>query len=989
MLEIRRGTASRSYENIFFREFARNLKDFFDKHSLDGLLIANSACQVSPNLQIDSLLVTENTICLIDFKNFGGEITIPQGEENFQSEKWLNEEGKMIKGGSHINPYAQLNWQKKTFIWAFHNSNIRPFIRSNKDILNPGHTKKIVCFQKPINLKGSIPGKYEIDFFITDSKRYLETIKDILDVGGEQIKLSQQSFNVFKNFFIAEDFDLTEEYDKSETAALPQSPPLADLDDDGLYPDQKSALKEITEFIKSDTKIFILQGSSFSGKSYMLPFIEDVGFHNGITQIKFFVSSSRVAYNLLDVSDKFESLYSYIYGGNQQEDIDKEVENEDGNQLNLKITPLKKNDDDDKVLYIVEESQLVSDSCYESIDLRYGSGKLLQDFIEFSDLTNSNRKIVFVGDHFQLPMGKSEKGALSPDYFDNKYQLQVNSFLLDDKEDVPPIVKQALIPINGIRGEVYNQLVLDNLTAIKKDNIKAIIHEKIEAKSDFHILAYLNEKVQEINLWIKKSILKNGENLAKQDLVIINNNFKIEYENNPFSEPKKVFNGQFGTIANVSNEVISESAILKGKSEITITFRELEIELNISSQRKRITILSLENYRLSKKGELSEDEIIALKIILNKKIKEQLENNPFECSDIRERLVHSKEYKDLSAKIATLNNRLERDERVKTELEKKKQQLRKLTNLAKKEHRQHIEDELLNDTSSKYYKYKNSAHLRFGWALTVHKSRFYKWDEVLLNMSQGKDRGKTNKEYFRWIYTGLTRAKKSVKLINYEPITPLYNIKFKDTHDSSKTNKEIYFIAKAETADSSTLQTGKFNFPTSITLQIYQFIYARLESKNIEIKSIKHPNYQEIYELKGNDGQTAKVSIYYNAKGQVKLPTIQKVTPPQFKDDVLKALTNDIEISNFDFIAVHWRKLIYKEIYSLLKHEGYHIAHIVQTDYKDEIKIVKSKFRLIVDMWYDGDGFFTSVICTYRNNDQIWDDYKEMLNKLRGESDVI
>ena len=44
MLEIRKGTAAKNYENTFFREFAENLKNLFDKYSLDGLLIANSEC---------------------------------------------------------------------------------------------------------------------------------------------------------------------------------------------------------------------------------------------------------------------------------------------------------------------------------------------------------------------------------------------------------------------------------------------------------------------------------------------------------------------------------------------------------------------------------------------------------------------------------------------------------------------------------------------------------------------------------------------------------------------------------------------------------------------------------------------------------------------------------------------------------------------------------------------------------------------------------
>lgn len=988
MLEIRRGTAIRSYENVFFRDFAKNLEKLFERYSMDGLLIANSMCEASANLQIDCLLITENTICLIDLKNFGGDIIIPKADQNFADGQWVTEKGERIKGGSHINPYKQLFQQKKAFTWVFHNSSIKTSITSNNDELNPSHVKKIVCFQKSINLQGSVPGRDELDFFITDSERYLETIKDILDVEDKEVKLSQKSFEAFKEIFRAEPFCLAEKYSNPEIVKSTST----NLNYDELYPDQKSALQEITEFIKSDKdKIFILQGTSLSGKSYLLPFIEDIGFNNEITQIEFFASSSRVASNLLSDSNiKFNSIYSYIYGGGIQEeeseDVDTDISDEDEDRLNLEIVPLKKNDDEDRAVFIVDEAQLVSDNYHQSIDLRFGSGKLLKDFIEFSDLNNSYRKIIFVGDSFQLSMGKTEESALNPAHFDEKYKLPTKAFQLVDKVETSSIVKQALIPVNGIRSNAYNRLAFnmsDKFTTITKDKVLSIVEEKIQHNTSFHLLSYSNFDVQKINLWIKSSIIKNGNDLAPKDLVIINNNFKIEDKENPFSEPKKVFNGQFGTVSKVSSDVVSEIVTPKGKQPVAINFREVDIALNETGH--NATILSLENYRLSEKGELSEDEIIALKIILNREIGEQINRNPFEKSETQEQLIYSKEYKDLSSDINELEIRLQNGDRVKTKKEKRERQLRKLINSAKKKHRKGIEKELFKDTSSKFYKYKNSAHLRFGWALTVHKSMSYKWDEVLFNVDQGENRGKTNEGYFKWIYTGITRAKEKIQLINYKPITSLLKIEFKDSSTGSKTDKKIYFVADKDAKIDlfSTSQIKRFNFPdeetTSILLQLYQLVKKKLEQKGINIKSINHPNYQEIYELEGNNEQMAKVSIYYNKKGHIKVPTLMKAEPKQFGAKVIEALTSDIGVVDFDFIGDDWRKRTYTEIYSSLKGDKYQIDHIIQAPYKDTIKISKNNSSLTVDMYYDGDGFFTSIIATHYDDKQIWDCFQSIL----------
>jgi len=77
MLEIRRGSAVRTYENTFFREFAKNLARFFEETNIDGVLIGNPICIADSRLQIDALLITENVVCIIDFKNYKGEVILP------------------------------------------------------------------------------------------------------------------------------------------------------------------------------------------------------------------------------------------------------------------------------------------------------------------------------------------------------------------------------------------------------------------------------------------------------------------------------------------------------------------------------------------------------------------------------------------------------------------------------------------------------------------------------------------------------------------------------------------------------------------------------------------------------------------------------------------------------------------------------------------------------------------------------------------------
>ena len=944
MLEIRKGTASKNYENTFFREFAENLKNLFDKYSLDGILIANSECETEKRLQIDALLVTKNAVCIIDFKNFNGIITLPKNAKSeFEFGRWTNQKGDIIKGGSSINPFVQLKNQKEKFIRVF-DKNIKNRLPST-DLFNPFHTVRAVCFQKEIELIGSIPSKEELNFFIIDKSNYLEKIRDIIDITDKEVSLSNESFNLFKEVFKADKFDLNEMYE--ETVNYDEY--STELDFDNLYSDQKSALKEITSFIKSEEEqIFILQGTSLSGKTHLIPFIQDIAFNNNISEVKLFASSARIANNLLKDSNlEFNSMYSQIYGGTSQDEDNIELDDNDKETIDLEIVPLKKCDDVEETIFIIDESHLVSDNYYQSIDLRFGSGKLLQDFILFSDLKKTKRKLIFVGDSFQLSIGKKEESALNPAYLEERYECKTRAFQLIDKEIKSEIVKQALSTVNCIRQERFNNLsfkIGESFKKLKKEDLLSTISNSLKNNSNAHILSFSNYDAQEINFWIKKSILKNGTDLSENDLMIFSNNIRVEDENDPFAEPKKIYNGQFGTVTSVSEPII------KNNLKTTLTFREVNIKLQDSGH--NLKFFSFENFRLSDKGELSKDETISYKILLNQLAEKELEN-------FKSGKLHS------DNELTDLLKKLENGERVKTKVNRKIQKL------------------LSNMTSSEFYKYKNSAQLRFGWALTVHKAMSYKWDEVFFNVETGG--GKTNETYFRWIYTGLIRATHKVNLINYESINPFMKMDIKPSKIIHKNDKKLFFVSDL-TADLSVSNKDiaqKFNFPneeiTSSLLQLQQFVNSKLEQKKLKINAINHPNYQELYEVKGSDGEIATISIYYNKKGQFKSPTLMKSEPKEFGDEVLEVLNTDNSIKNFEFIKDDWRKSAYKDLKIALNSNDMDFSFIIQTPYKDTIKVKSLEHSLIVDMYYDGDGFYSTVSASYYNEPKIWEQFQTIL----------
>jgi hypothetical protein len=533
---------------------------------------------------------------------------------------------------------------------------------------------------------------------------------------------------------------------------------------------------------------------------------------------------------------------------------------------------------------------------------------------------------------------------------------------------------------NGIRKQRFNNLKLEfsaNLQEVEKEDSLQFIKQYLN--DNFKILVYSNTDAQKVNLWIKRTILHNGEDIAKNDLIVFNNNISIENKEDPFMQPQKIFNGEFATVTKVDNNIITKTITPKGKNSIKLNFREVEIRLENG---QLATILSFENFRLNSKNELSDEEIVAYQILLNQCIKEEEKKLSFEKSSFFNDLKNNKEYKQLKNEIDELSKQLENGEKVKTKKDEKERNLRKIEKKAEKNYKNFIQQKLYKDTSSKYYKYKNSAWIKFGWALTVHKAISYKFDDVLINADQGKNRGITNENYFRWLYTAITRANKKVTLINYREISPFFIVKNKKNFKISNINKkDFYYIASNDVNIQDNEITNKYSFPDEkyFLIDFYKFITSKIQNK-ITISEIEHKSWQEVYHFQNQDKQ-AIVQFYYNGKNQFKKPQFISYNNDTFKKSVEDLLLNDKSLENFDFVSSAMKD-IYINMQNILSKKNIYISYIISKPYKDEIKFFNDKESIISEFTYNGDGFFTKIELFYMQENNLINILKEILEDL-------
>lgn len=973
MLEVRKNTYSKNYENTFFREFARHLHKSFGDNGRSGLLIGSPFCEVDERLQIDALLITDQVVCIIDFKNFSGKINLPN-ERNFEMGIWTNATGDQIKGGSSINPFIQLKNQKRRFSEVY-NKHIQKDLKTD-DKFNPNHTVRIICFQEETELNGRIPSNEALNFFILDKITFLEGLLDIIDVSDKDVNISPNSYDVFKKVFRADKFKFDDKplEDKLKVFANKS----VTLDFKKLYADQHSALTEIKTFLESpEQQIFVLQGTANSGKSYLIPFIQELAYNLGIQETEVFASSSRVAHNLLTIAglERVNSIYSYIYGGQkdskQEDEQDNERENKEeidetnnSEELQVEEIPLKNCDNADNALFIVDESQLVSDSFNQSIDLIFGTGYLLKDFLSFTNSTNTKRKIIFIGDPFQLQLGKTDESPLNHLYLEEAYKLKTNIYQLLDKPDFSVINKEALFCVDKIRTKYFNslQFIADNsFCFLQKEDVTKAVSDIIHNKIECHILCFSNEKSQEVNYWIKNSIIKNGNDIANGDLVLFNNNIETAKVNDPFAKPKRIYNGQFATVDSAMSEAyLQETKNIKG--ELTsLEFREINITLRETGD--KIKVLSLENYRLNPKAELSKNELVLFKIILNRELDNAKKNNPFERTAEYLEIQKSEKYLLLDADIKDLKLKLESGEKVKTKLEEKVREQKRLFRSASKKHRSNIESTLRKDPSTEYYKFKNSALLRFGWAMTVHKSMSYKWQEVIFNVEKA---GITNENHFRWLYTGISRARRKISLINYKPISPYDKTEFVDNNSEIKT-KEFLFIS-----DSLDTIIAKN--------ELLDVIKQKLNNEYV-INPIDIPGWNVRVNF-SNGSKDSILDFGFNGKNQFKFPLYIK-GDKDFASLIQEQIKQNFGNYSFESITDEWRKKEYQELSKQTLKYGIKINQLIQTKFKDRVKFIGDESELDIEIDYNGDGAFSKITAKHYSNHALWEKLQEAILTIK------
>lgn len=858
-VNVRCGIADKSHENEFFRYFARAVKAFFEKKGIDALLIGMPKCLVNRDLQIDALLVTDSKMIIIDFKDYSGELTLPD-EQDFRRGRWETLTGIQVKGGSSPNPFYQTGLQRKRLAKI-----LETFCR-NLSKFNPRHITTMVCFQGKMDVFGTIPGQYKPCFFIADRENFLEKLYDIVSVDDEPAGLLGKRFLDYFNdrVFKSEEYDLT--VTPESLGVLPES----------TAPVEKSTIDEtikdrVAAFFASDIPVLTITGTIGSGKAAISSKIREAALDAGFSSARVFALSNRVRRNLLGSLDEVESLYSAIF------DFSSTKVAEDGSKL-VPLAELEEPrafDDLDgatpayeepaKTAFIVYESQMVTDSMRVGEAIQFGSGKLLSDLLEHLGIGEdklSGNKVVFVGDKFQLGFGSWSESCLNPEYYHG--HISMSSIELPDTKTPTGIQQVCLDIANAIRIGRFSHLVItanDQLAICGQNDEAKLLRESERDWRSHKVLSYTNSQACGLNGYIKKRIKQYGSRCSVGDVIIFENEILAYPSSSNTSseegsvcqfvspEPTRIPNGTFGTIIRLGNETSIDVDVNGSDVPIRLTLVEADVRLSVDGFDETLEIRFIKELLESEDSKLSAMEDIALRIHVEKLFREALAREPFEKSNYYREMIDSGDFVKTKEGVY----RDPKDKRRRTSYEEK--------------HRREVQRKSLT-RGTEYYLWSNAAQVKYGWCMTVHKAMSYKWDTV--TFSTRIDGGRRNENYFRFLYTGISRAKEHINLVRWEPVSPFEKTEFGASSQAAPAaGNNVIFRATGDDIVSEILAA-----------------VGTLESDGFKMSSSKLAQYQVICEIE-KDTATAKVVFYYNKKGEVTkltLSTGDKELFANFKD---------------------------------------------------------------------------------------------------------
>lgn len=359
-----------------------------------------------------------------------------------------------------------------------------------------------------------------------------------------------------------------------------------------LTASQQKLVAVLEDFLHNNSDhVFILKGYVGTGKELILQGV--VRYLNTIHRsLSLSAPTAKAGFWLDKIVGNYKTrIHSTIHSMIYRFDQKKEALNNNPLNKSRCVFRLRTNEDSLDHVYLISESSILSDVKPNGEYLQYGSGKLLQDLMEYIHPNKKlcSRKVIFIGDDTQLPpVTLKASPALTEKYFKDLYgeEFSVRVFQLTDvvvSQLKNLIVKNAIQIRQELERNRYTRLTLESDTSTmipleEEDLVAKYLDAFKNAKDDKPIiLVSKNEFSKRYNSLIRKSLFSDKITVQPGDWIMFTENRMIDHY--------RVFNGGFAKILKVMH---CEQTSVKSKDGTrNLRLRHVELEF-INEQGEKV-----------------------------------------------------------------------------------------------------------------------------------------------------------------------------------------------------------------------------------------------------------------------------------------------------------------------------------------------------------------------------------------------------------------
>lgn len=849
---------------------------------------------------VDALVIKPHAIVVIDFKDYGGEISFSENGNWYAG-------NVTVKGGGTINPYQQIRNNRFTLLNYLQDKVV---FQSEPQL---GHIAGLCLFHQDIGFdEKQLSANISRWFHVADIAHVVRTLDAI---GSKSINLPTADIER-----IIESFDLSRYYPDgahqthTETKeALGKTPNPIDINDffqgNELTEGQKNAIAGISAFLSSEgSAAYLLHGYAGTGKTFIAKGIVDYITKLGRTCV-LMAPTGKAAKVIADKTNRSAStIHKAIYDFAN-------TFNTDENHTDVPMACLKRNLDGEDTVYIVDEASMLSDAFSSSDSIQFGSGYLLRDLLSYirGGGQQTQRKVIFIGDDAQLPpVGMRNSPALDPEYLRDKYGIPLVESTLTEvvrQKAGSGVMDNAVTLRNALIEDSFNQLYFDSSKAdiepvssnVFIERYMQLCDHQIAKTKKLVIIAHSNAQVDSYNRRCREFFFPSQSTLCQGDKIIaVANHYRTDIT---------IANGEFGMVRKILSEaetrkITFSKKLEDGKTEtasVKLTFRNVEM--------------------------LFRDESGSPVSVTGKVVEHLLYNDkPALTAD---------ENKSLYVDFLNRNKHLQR---------KGMQEARKMA---------------LKDDP-----YFNAFKVKFGYAITCHKAQGSEWQHVLVNCSSPHHSTLT-KDYFRWLYTAITRTSSKLYVLNEPKIKLGANpeiIGGKCWNIDDQLEKERGIKPSENTVSVFELD------PNPALNDLLKKVHSRLDSTGIEIIDIRHDQYQDLYFFKAEE-QVAEVQFSYTKKDKVSsvsvrgsglLQTTLQSLLVTLVGTVLSSVDASVSEQQFEFNAEYLEQF-HRRIVDVFSEHEIVVSGLFQNQWVQRYTLTKNGELAVIDFHYNKHKQFKKV----------------------------